>query len=86
MSKRHSPIAWADSLIFGSDVKSRGVYGDGGSGGVFVIRFFRSADGRCISLKHGGEFVGAFRSVGAAKRRAVQIVNEAVASKKAVQP
>ncbi len=71
-------ISWADTLVFGSDEKSRGYYDDGGSGGVFTIRFRHAADGRCISMRHRGEFgeefVGAFKTVGAAKRRARQIV------------
>ncbi len=70
-------IRWADTLAFGSDLKSRGYY----SGGSFVIRFFPTATGRSISLRHNDEFSGAFKTVGAAKRRARQIV----AGRKAVQ-
>jgi hypothetical protein len=70
-------ISWADTLAFGSDLKSRGYY----EGGSFVIRFFRTATGRSISLRHNDDFVGAFKTVGAAKRRARQIVT----ARKAVQ-
>jgi hypothetical protein len=70
-------ISWADTLAFGSDTKSRGYY----EGGSFVIRFFRTATGRSISLRHNDDFVGAFKTVGAAKRRARQIVT----ARKAVQ-
>jgi len=63
-------IRWVDTLAFGSDLKSRGYY----EGGSFVVRFFRTATGRNISLRHNDDFVGAFKTVGAAKRRARQIV------------
>jgi hypothetical protein len=64
-------ITWTDTLVFGSNLKSRGYY----EGGSFVIRFHRTADFRSISLRHNDEFVGAFKTVAAAKRRARQIVN-----------
>jgi hypothetical protein len=70
-------IRWADTLVFGSDLKSRGYY----EGGSFMIRFFPTATGRSISLRHNDEFVGAFKTVGAAKRRARKIVT----ARKAVQ-
>jgi hypothetical protein len=72
-----SEIRWADTLAFGSDLKSRGYY----EGGSFMVRFFPTATGRSISLRHNDEFVGAFKTVGAAKRRARQIVT----ARKAVQ-
>ena len=49
--------------------------------GSFVIRFFPTATGRSISLRHNDEFIGSFKTVGAAKRRARQIVT----ARKAVQ-
>jgi hypothetical protein len=70
-------IRWADTLAFGSDLKSRGYY----EGGSFMVRFFPTATGRSISLRHNDEFVGAFKTVGAAKRRARQIAT----GRKAVQ-
>jgi len=70
-------IKWADTLVFGSDLKSRGYY----EGGSFVVCFFPTADTRSISLRHNDQFVGAFKTVGAAKRRARQIVT----GQKAVQ-
>jgi hypothetical protein len=70
-------ISWADTLVFASDLKSRGYY----SGGAFVIRFSPAATGRSISLRHNDEFVQMFKTVGAAKRRARQIVT----AQKAVQ-
>jgi len=64
-------IIWVDTLVSGSNLRSRGYY----EGGWFVIRFHRTATGRSISLRHNDEFVGAFKTVPAAKRRARQIVN-----------
>ena len=63
-------IKWVAPLLPGNDVRSRGYY----EGGSFVIRFFRTVSDNSISLRHNDEFVGSFKTVGAAKRKALQIV------------
>jgi hypothetical protein len=68
-----STIHWSDALYFGSDHKSTGYYEVAGKAGTFSIRFRHASDGRCISLRHGEEFAGCFKTVAAAKRRAVQM-------------
>jgi hypothetical protein len=69
-----SLIHWSDSLYFGSDLKATGHYEVGGTDGTFTVRFVHAVDGRSIRLRHGDEYSGSFKTVGAAKRRAVQIV------------
>jgi hypothetical protein len=71
-----SKIEWHSTLRFGSDQKWIGSYSAGEAGGTFTIRFNQAADGRCILLRHGDQFAGAFKTEAAAKRRAAAIVKQ----------
>ena len=68
-------ITWNDNRYFGSDNMSRGYC----PGGEFLIRFSPATDGRSVRLFRDGEYIGSFRIVAAAKRRAVQLIKATAA-------
>jgi len=67
-------IDWLSSDRLSGDNLASGRYSFGDRCGEFAARFRHAADGRCVSLRHGNEFVGVFKTVAAAKRRAAAIV------------
>jgi hypothetical protein len=63
-------ITWREHHAFATGTLSSGW----SEAAQFLISFRHSADGRSVKLKHDGEYIGSYKTVGAAKCAAVRIV------------